>query len=69
MTALTANVVDITFQPDGSVIDAGGNPINKALFFYDSKSKKDGAFAVSILGAGGRTKVWRYSNGVNAYVE
>lgn len=69
MTALSSNVVDITFQPDGSVVDASGNPVNKALFFYDSKSKKDGAFAVSVLGAGGRTKVWRYSTGINAYVE
>lgn len=69
MTALTANVVDITFQPDGSVVDASGNPVNKALFFYDSKSKKDGAFAISVLGAGGRTKIWRYSKGINAYVE
>jgi prepilin-type N-terminal cleavage/methylation domain-containing protein len=69
MTALSAAVVDITFQPDGSVVDASGNPTNKALFFYDSKSKKDGAFAISILGAGGRIKVWRYSKGINAYVE
>jgi prepilin-type N-terminal cleavage/methylation domain-containing protein len=69
MTALTSQFVDITFQPDGSVIDTSGNPVNKALFFYDSKSKLDGAFAVSVLGAGGRTKVWRYSKGVNAYVE
>lgn len=69
MTALSAGVVDITFQPDGSVTDASNNPVNKALFFYDAKSKKDTAFAVSVLGAGGRTKIWRYSKGVNAYVE
>jgi prepilin-type N-terminal cleavage/methylation domain-containing protein len=69
LTALAANVVDITFQPDGSVTDASNNPVNKALFFYDSKSKKDTAFAISVLGAGGRTKVWRYSKGVDAYVE
>ena len=69
MTALAAGVVDITFQPDGSVLDASNNPVNKALFFYDAKSKKDTAFAISVLGAGGRTKVWRYSKGVNAYVE
>lgn len=69
MTDLTANVLDITFQPDGSVLDAGNNPVNRALFFYDSKNKSDTAFAISILGAGGRTKVWRYSKGVNAYVE
>lgn len=69
MTALAAGFVDITFQPDGSVIDASDNPVNKALFFYDKKSKKDGAFAISVLGAGGRTKIWRYSKGINAYVE
>lgn len=69
LTPLASNAVDITFQPDGSVTDAGGTPVNKALFFYDSKSNKDTAFAVSVLGAGGRTKVWRYSKGVNAYVE
>jgi len=69
MTALSGNAVDITFQTDGSVVDASNNPVNKALFFYDKKSKKDGAFAVSVLGAGGRTKVWRYSKGANIYVE
>ena len=69
MNALTAGVVDITFQADGSVVDASNNPINKALFFFDSKSQKDTAFAISVLGAGGRTKVWRYSKGINAYVE
>jgi prepilin-type N-terminal cleavage/methylation domain-containing protein len=69
MTELSTGFVDITFQPDGSVVDVGNNPVNKALFFYDVKSKKDTAFAVSVLGAGGRTKIWRYSKGVDAYVE
>lgn len=69
MTSLTRRLVEITFQPDGSVIDASNNPQNNALFFYHNKYKKDAAFAVSILGAGGRIKVWRYSKGVNAYVE
>jgi Tfp pilus assembly protein FimT len=69
MTALSSNVVDITFQADGSVVDAGGNPINKALFFYDNKNANGTAFAVSILGAGGRAKMWRFSQGVNSYVE
>ena len=69
MTATTRSLVEITFQPDGSVIDASNNPQNNALFFYHNKYKKDAAFAVSILGAGGRIKVWRYSKGVNAYVE
>lgn len=69
MTSLTRGMVEITFQPDGSVIDGSNNPQNNALFFYHNKYKKDAAFAVSILGAGGRIKIWRYSKGVNAYVE
>jgi Tfp pilus assembly protein FimT len=69
MTSLSANAVEITFQADGSVVDASDIPINKALFFYNSKNPAETAFAVSILGAGGRAKVWRYSRGVNAYVE
>jgi prepilin-type N-terminal cleavage/methylation domain-containing protein len=69
MTSTTRSQVEITFQPDGSVIDASNNPQNNALFFYHNKYKKDAAFAVSILGAGGRIKIWRYSKGVNAYVE
>jgi prepilin-type N-terminal cleavage/methylation domain-containing protein len=69
LTNLSSNAVEITFQPDGSVIDASNNPQNQALFFYHDKYRLDTAFAVSILGAGGRIKVWRYSRGVNSYVE
>lgn len=69
MTSVTRNMVEITFQPDGSVIDASNNPQNNALFFYHNKYRKDAAFAVSILGAGGRIKVWRYSKNIDAYVE
>lgn len=69
LTALTANAVEITFQTDGSVIDASNNPQNKALFFYDTRTPADTAFAVSVLGAGGRAKLWRYSSNVNVYVE
>lgn len=69
MTPLTAGIVDITFQTDGSVVDASNNPVNNALFFYHKKYAKDSAFAVSILGAGGRVKTWRYSKGIKAYVE
>src|SRR5215203_4795094 len=68
-TSLSSNAVEITFQPDGSVIDASSNPQNQALFFYHDKYRLDTAFAVSIFGAGGRIKVWRYSRGVNSYVE
>lgn len=69
LTPLTRNYVDITFQADGSVVDGANNPVNNGLFFYHKKYAKESAFAVSILGAGGRVKLWRYSKGANAYVE
>jgi hypothetical protein len=51
------------------VVDASDNPQNRALFFYDAYSPNQTAFAISILGAGGRVKIWRYSEGANLYVE
>jgi prepilin-type N-terminal cleavage/methylation domain-containing protein len=69
LTSLAGNIVEITFQADGSVVDAGNNPQNKALFFYSSETPAETAFAVSILGAGGRAKLWHYNPNVNAYVE
>ena len=69
LTNLEGEITEVVFQPDGTVLDAAGNPINKALFFYHSKNPLKTAFAVSVLGAGGRVKVWRYSQGVNKYVE
>ncbi len=69
LTALQNNIVEIIFQSDGSVIDSSNNPTNTALFFYHDKHRPETAFAVSVLGAGGRVKIWRYSQGVNLYVE
>jgi prepilin-type N-terminal cleavage/methylation domain-containing protein len=69
LTSLASNAVEVTYQTDGSVVDASNNPQNKALFFYNPQIPEDTAFAVSILGAGGRAKLWKYSSGVNAYVE
>jgi prepilin-type N-terminal cleavage/methylation domain-containing protein len=69
LTALTSGAVEIGFRSDGSVLDGSGNPQSKALFFYHDKYRLDTAFAVSVLGAGGRIKVWRYSAGANAYIE
>lgn len=69
ITSLTADIIEITFQSDGSVLDASDNPQNNALFFYNSQSPGDSGFAVSILGAGGRVKLWNYSSAANAYVE
>jgi prepilin-type N-terminal cleavage/methylation domain-containing protein len=68
-TNLTSGAVDVTFQADGSVVNASDVPENKALFFYNSYAPTDTAFAISILGAGGRIKIWRYSTGANLYVE
>ena len=67
MTPLTSNVVNITFQPDGSVIDTMGNPIDRALFLYNSNAPRGTASAVSIMGASGRVKIWRYNANANVY--
>lgn len=69
LSPLTDGKLEIIFQSDGSVVDANDNPQNKALFFYSPKSPEESAFAVSILGAGGRVKIWQYNKGVNSYVE
>ncbi|HQU83276.1 MAG TPA: GspH/FimT family protein [Pyrinomonadaceae bacterium] len=69
LTALSSGQVDITFQPDGSVLDAGNNPTNKAVFFYHTRNPAEMSFAVSVLGAGGRVKIWRFNTSLNKYVE
>jgi prepilin-type N-terminal cleavage/methylation domain-containing protein len=73
MTALSNNLLNITFQRDGSVIDATGaatdrNPQDRALFIYNSIAPAATASAISVLGASGRVKIWRYDN-VNKYAE
>ena len=69
LTPITANAATITFYPDGSVLDAANLPKNSALFFYNRLHSADMAFAVSVLGAGGRVKVWRYNKKSKSYVE
>jgi Tfp pilus assembly protein FimT len=70
LTSLPINKkINITFQPDGSVIDANGNPANFALFFYNSKAPNLTASAVSVLGSAGRIKTWKYNGNANKYVE
>jgi prepilin-type N-terminal cleavage/methylation domain-containing protein len=69
MTALSSNVVNITFQPDGSVIDSSNAYLNRALYLYNNKAAQDTASAISVLGASGRVKVWRYGSNANAYAE
>jgi len=67
MTALFNNRLNITFQPDGSVVDAAGNPDGRALFVYNSTSPRLTAAAISVVGASGRVKIWRYDTGANLY--
>jgi Tfp pilus assembly protein FimT len=69
-TLLTAGKLNINFQPDGSVIDVSGNPVNYRTFFlYNNRAATETASAISVLGAAGRIKVWRYSSSVNKYAE
>lgn len=73
MTALVGNRLNITFQRDGSVIDSTGtasdrNPQDRALFIFNYKAPVTTAAAISVLGASGRVKIWRYDN-VSTYAE
>lgn len=73
MTVLDTNRLNITFQRDGSVINATGtasdrNPQDQALFIYNSNAQAATASAISVLGASGRVKIWRYDN-VSRYAE
>ncbi len=69
MTSLSGTVVNITFLSDGTAIDAAGNYVRPALFFYNNLIPTQTASAVSVLGAAGRIKVWRYSTSASKYVE
>jgi Tfp pilus assembly protein FimT len=70
MTPLLANgQVNITFQPDGSVVKNNGDPAENAIFIYNSRSPEGTASAISIMGASGRVKIWRYNVGVNRYTD
>lgn len=69
MTTLGSDTVNVTFLTDGSVLDANNIPVNSALYFYNQKNPLESAFAVSILGAGGRIKIWRFSRNIKTYIE
>jgi Tfp pilus assembly protein FimT len=68
-TSLSSGRLNITFQPDGGVIDSTGAPSNKALFFFNNKAAQQTATAISVIGASGRTKIWRYTTNGNKYAE
>jgi hypothetical protein len=69
LTALSGTVVNITFQPDGTVMDSSKNYVNKSLYFYNSVVPTQTATAISVLGAAGRVKIWRYSTSASKYSE
>jgi hypothetical protein len=66
---LTNNMLNITFQPDGTVIDTAGSPLNKALYLYNKSAAQSTSSAISVLGSSGRIKVWRYNKNGNVYQE
>ena len=69
MTSLTGSVVNITFQPDGTVVDTLGNYAKPAIFLYNNQVPTQTAVAISVLGGAGRIKVWRYSTSAGKYAE
>ena len=69
MTPLASGKLDITFQADGSVVDALGIPLNRAMFLYNNKAALATTSAISVLGASGRVKAWRYTPVGNHFVE
>jgi Tfp pilus assembly protein FimT len=69
LTALSSGKITVTFQSDGSVVDTNGNPVNRSLFFYNNQVPTQTAAAVSVLGAAGRVKVWRYNVSGSKYDE
>jgi Tfp pilus assembly protein FimT len=69
MTSLSGTVINITFLSDGTAIDAAGNYARPTLFFYNNLVPEKTASAVSVLGAAGRIKIWRYNTSANKYAE
>jgi prepilin-type N-terminal cleavage/methylation domain-containing protein len=73
MTPLTpagaGGKLNITFQADGSVVDATGIPLDRAMFLFNNVAAQATATAISVAGASGRVKVWRYNPNGNKYVE
>jgi prepilin-type N-terminal cleavage/methylation domain-containing protein len=76
----TNNKFNVTFQADGSVVDVadvavGGTPVSqclpwdRAMLIYNNKAPKSTAAVISVLGASGRIKVWRYNVSANIYQE
>jgi type II secretory pathway pseudopilin PulG len=69
LTPLFNNDFTVTFQPDGSVIDGSGDPQGRAMFLFNNRAAPDTASAISIMGASGRVKIWRYNASTNLFTE
>jgi len=65
----TGGKLNITFQADGSVIDAAGIPLDSAMFLFNNVAAQATASAISVVGASGRVKIWRYTINGNHYAE
>lgn len=79
------NRFNVTFQADGSVINPAGIPtgpappagiavsqgipMDRAMFIFNKNAAQGTATAISVLGASGRIKVWRYNVNANEYQE
>lgn len=61
--------LNITFQPDGTILGVGGAASDVAFSIYNSVQPQGTAAAVSILGATGRIKTWRYSESAKKFAE
>lgn len=82
MTTLpsTSQKIIITFQADGSVVNPSGMPstgltlsasprMDSAIFLFDTKAPEATTVAISVLGASGRVKAWRYISNGNTFAE
>lgn len=82
MTTLpsTSKKIVITFQADGSVVNPSGMPstgltlsasprMDSAIFLFDTKAPEATTVAISVLGASGRVKAWRYISNGNTFAE
>ena len=63
------NTLNITFQPDGSVVDVNGNPQDQALFIFNNRAPQVTAAAISVVGSAGRIKLWRYDISADQFIE
>jgi prepilin-type N-terminal cleavage/methylation domain-containing protein len=69
VSALTNQKLNITFQPDETIISSAGVTCDFAFSIYNTAQPRETAVAVSILGATGRIKAWRYSSSADKFVE